>query len=93
MSKGTVKFFDASKGWGFIHMEDGAEIFVHYSAINMGGFKRLEEGQTVQFDVIDVERGKQAVNVSVLENTSKEDFEKIVDTINGSAQKVLKNEE
>lgn len=67
--RGTVKFFDASKGWGFIHMEDGTEIFVHYSAIiNMDGFKHLKEGQTVEFDVIDAERGKQAINVTVVAN-------------------------
>lgn len=91
--QGTVKWFNSQKGYGFITMEDGTDIFVHYSGLNMQGFKQLEEGQLVTFDVIDTEKGKQAVNVTVIENTSKEDFEKIVDAINRSAQNVLNGEE
>jgi len=63
MNKGTVKWFDANKGYGFITMEDGTDIFVHHTGINMEGFRRLEEGQAVQFDVVDGEKGKMAVNV------------------------------
>lgn len=91
--QGTVKWFNSQKGYGFITMEDGTDIFVHYSGLNMQGFKQLEEGQSVTFDVIDTEKGKQAVNITVIENTSKEDFEKIVDAINRSAQNVLNGEE
>lgn len=72
MNKGTVKWFNNAKGYGFITMEDGTDVFVHYSGIiNMDGFKSLEEGQTVTFDVMDVERGKQATNVSVI---SKQEY-------------------
>lgn len=61
--RGTVKWFDSNIGYGFIRSEDGTEIFVHWTGINMEGFKHLREGQTVEFDVVDVEKGKQAVNV------------------------------
>lgn len=72
MNKGTVKWFNNARGYGFITMEDGTDVFVHYSGIiNMDGFKSLEEGQTVTFDVMDVERGKQATNVSVI---SKQEY-------------------
>lgn len=91
--QGTVKWFNNQRGYGFITRDDGTDIFVHYSGLNMQGFKQLEEGQSVTFDVIDTEKGKQAVNVTVIENTSKEDFEKIVDAINRSAQNVLNGEE
>ncbi len=63
MSKGTVKWFNAEKGWGFITAEDGKEVFVHYSAIQGDGFKTLDEGQTVTFDCIEGEKGLQAANV------------------------------
>ncbi|MDD3049314.1 MAG: cold shock domain-containing protein [Bacilli bacterium] len=65
MSTGKVKFFNAEKGYGFITAEDGKDIFVHYSAIQIDGFKTLEEGQAVNFDVVDGDRGPQAANVTV----------------------------
>ena len=93
MNKGTVKWFDNQKGYGFLKMEDGTDIFVHYSGINKEGFKSLTEGQNVEFEIVDVEKGRQATNVTVVMETSKEDFEKMMDTINSSAQKVLNGEE
>ncbi len=61
--KGTVKWFDGSKGYGFITSEDGADVFVHFSAIDGEGFKTLNEGEEVSFDVTDGEKGLQAANV------------------------------
>lgn len=61
--KGTVKWFDAKKGYGFITMEDGNDIFVHYSAIEMDGYKTLRENQEVEFDISEGSKGKQASNV------------------------------
>lgn len=66
MSKGTVKWFNNQKGYGFIFDETGSDVFVHYSGLNMDGFKTLEEGQTVEFDVTEGTKGPQAVNVTVL---------------------------
>ncbi len=66
MSKGTVKWFSNSKGYGFISDENGKDVFVHYSGLNMEGFKSLEEGQTVEFDVVDGAKGPQATNVTKL---------------------------
>lgn len=63
MSKGTVKWFNNQKGYGFISDESGNDVFVHYSGITMDGFKSLEEGQAVEFDVTDGAKGPQAVNV------------------------------
>ena len=63
MNKGTVKWFNAEKGYGFITGEDGNDVFVHFSGIAGDGFKSLEEGQAVQFDVTAGARGDQAVNV------------------------------
>lgn len=63
MSKGTVKWFNNQKGYGFISDESGNDVFVHYSGIAMDGFKSLEEGQAVEFDVTDGTKGPQAVNV------------------------------
>ena len=63
MSTGTVKFFNAEKGYGFIKAEDGKEIFIHYSAIQSDGYKTLEEGQKVQFEIVEGNRGPQAANV------------------------------
>lgn len=64
MEKGTVKWFSAEKGYGFISRENGNDVFVHFSAINMDGFKTLEEGMEVQFEVVDGAKGPQAANVS-----------------------------
>lgn len=65
MSTGKVKFFNAEKGYGFITAEDGKDIFVHFSAIQADGFKTLEEGQAVNFEIVDGDRGPQAANVTV----------------------------
>lgn len=63
MTKGTVKWFNEEKGYGFITCEDGEDVFVHFSAIVADGFKTLKEGQSVAFDIEQGERGKQAANV------------------------------
>ena len=63
MQKGTVKWFNADKGYGFITGEDGNDVFVHFSAIQTDGFKTLEEGQKVTFDEESSDRGPQAANV------------------------------
>ena len=60
---GKVKWFNAEKGYGFIEREDGGDVFVHFSAIQSDGFKTLEEGQSVEFDVVQGNRGEQAANV------------------------------
>ncbi len=66
MVKGTVKWFNATKGYGFISGEDGEDVFVHYSAIEVDGYKTLEEGQEVEFEVVEGEKGPQATNVTTL---------------------------
>ena len=66
MKTGTVKWFNAKKGYGFISDENGDDIFVHFSALNMSGFKVLEEGDKVEFEVIEGEIGPQAANVTKL---------------------------
>ncbi|WP_069998325.1 cold-shock protein [Cellulosilyticum sp. I15G10I2] len=63
MNKGTVKWFNAEKGFGFIERADGDDVFVHFSAIQGDGFKALEEGQAVSFDITQGNRGAQAENV------------------------------
>lgn len=63
---GTVKWFNNQKGYGFITDSDDKDIFVHYTGIIADGFKSLTEGQAVTFDVIDTEKGRQAINVTVV---------------------------
>ena len=63
MQKGTVKWFNAEKGYGFIQSEDGTDVFVHFSAIQGEGYKTLEEGQAVEFEVVQGAKGPQAANV------------------------------
>ena len=65
MIKGTVKWFNESKGFGFLSQKDGDDVFVHYSSIQSSGFKSLTEGQSVEFEVQDGPKGLQAVNVTV----------------------------
>lgn len=66
MNKGTVKWFNNQKGYGFISDEQGNDVFVHYSGLNMEGFKSLEEGAEVEYEVVNGEKGPQAVNVTKL---------------------------
>ncbi|MGD9568833.1 MAG: cold-shock protein [Sedimentibacter sp.] len=66
MKTGTVKWFDSAKGFGFISGEDGKDVFVHFTAILSNGFKNLEEGQKVSYEVVDGQRGPQAANVTVI---------------------------
>ena len=66
MSNGTVKWFNNQKGYGFIADEAGNDVFVHYTGLNMEGFKTLEEGQAVEFEVINGAKGPQAINVTKL---------------------------
>ncbi|MES5952503.1 cold shock protein CspC [Bacillus fungorum] len=61
--QGRVKWFNTEKGFGFIEREDGDDVFVHFSAIQQDGYKSLEEGQQVEFDIVDGARGPQAANV------------------------------
>ena len=66
MEKGKVKWFNSEKGFGFIEREEGNDVFVHFSAIMMDGYKTLSEGMEVQFEVVDGAKGPQASNVSAL---------------------------
>ncbi len=63
MPKGTVKWFNESKGYGFITTEEGKDVFVHYSAIQGDGFKTLAEGESVSFDVVEGDKGPKAANI------------------------------
>ncbi len=63
---GTVKWFNAEKGFGFITTDEGTDVFAHFSQIQKEGFKTLEEGQNVSFDVVESEKGLQAENIEVL---------------------------
>ncbi|MCR5106484.1 MAG: cold-shock protein [Eubacterium sp.] len=67
MANGTVKWFNNQKGYGFITDEEGKDVFVHFSGLNMEGFKTLEEGQKVEFDLTEGEKGPQATNVKVIQ--------------------------
>ena len=66
MAQGTVKFFNAEKGYGFISREQGDDVFVHYSNIQSQGYKSLDEGQRVEFDVAPGKKGEEAQNVRVI---------------------------
>ncbi len=63
MSRGRIKWFNDAKGYGFIEQSDGEDVFVHFSSINMEGFKTLTEGQEVEFELRQTEKGLQAANV------------------------------
>lgn len=63
---GTVKWFNATKGYGFIHRSDGQDIFVHFSAIQGAGYRSLEEGQNVEFTVVEGQKGLQAQDVTIV---------------------------
>jgi CspA family cold shock protein len=65
MARGTVKWFNGDKGYGFIAVEGGQDVFVHFSAITGGGYRSLEEGQKVEFDITQGQKGPQAENVKV----------------------------
>jgi CspA family cold shock protein len=67
MTVGTVKWFNAEKGYGFIAPESGEDVFVHFSAIQASGYRSLEEGQVVEFDVTSGSKGPQAANVRLVE--------------------------
>ena len=66
MSKGTVKWFSNQKGFGFISDEEGNDVFVHYTGLDMDGFKTLEDGAAVEYELSQGKRGPQAVNVKVI---------------------------
>ena len=66
MKKGTVKWFNEEKGFGFISIEGENDVFVHFSAINSDGYKTLKEGQSVEFEITQGEKGAQAANVSII---------------------------
>ncbi|MEL7647862.1 MAG: cold-shock protein [Sedimentibacter sp.] len=66
MNKGTVKWFNAEKGFGFITRDNGKDVFVHFSAIQGNGYKSLEEGQAVSFDITQGNKGEQATNVNII---------------------------
>jgi Cold shock proteins len=67
MEQGRVKWFNSEKGYGFIQGDGGKDVFVHYSAVQMDGFKNLEEGVKVEFEIVEGEKGPQASNVKVVE--------------------------
>jgi CspA family cold shock protein len=66
MASGTVKWFNNAKGFGFIEREEGPDVFVHYSAIESSGYRSLEDGQKVEFEVVEGPKGLQANNVKTL---------------------------
>lgn len=66
MAVGTIKWFNGGKGYGFIAAEDGTDVFLHYSAIQMEGYKTLQEGQKVEFEVVQGQKGPQAENVHLV---------------------------
>ncbi|MFO8070004.1 cold-shock protein [Alkalibacterium sp. f15] len=72
MTTGTVKWFNNQKGYGFLEYNDEDDVFVHFTGINMDGYKALNEGQTVEFEIVEGSRGPQATNVSVVETTNED---------------------
>ena len=75
MAKGTVKWFDTKKGYGFAVNEKGEDVFVHYASITGEGFRCLKEGQTIEYDVVDSEKGLSAKNVHIIEAKQKDKAE------------------
>ncbi len=73
MAKGRVKWFNERKGYGFISQDVGDDVFVHYSAIDGTGFKSLQEGQVVEFDIVQGQRGPQATNVVIIRDDEYDD--------------------
>lgn len=71
---GTVKWFNNQKGYGFISDAEGNDVFVHYSGLNMDGYKSLEEGAAVEFDVTEGAKGPQATNVTVINSCNNQGF-------------------
>jgi CspA family cold shock protein len=67
MTNGTVKWFNAEKGYGFLSSEESGDVFVHFSALKMDGYKTLKEGQSVSFEIVEGEKGPQAANVTISE--------------------------
>ncbi len=67
VSRGVVKWFNVEKGYGFIQQDNGNDIFVHYTGIQGEGFRKLEEGQAIEFDVTDGKKGPQAINVVIVD--------------------------
>jgi len=75
MAKGRVKWFNERKGYGFISQDEGEDVFVHYSAIDGAGFRTLQEGQVVEFDIVEGRRGPQATNVVLIKDDEYSDDE------------------
>ena len=72
MTVGKVKWFDIRKGWGFIEQEDGEDVFVHYSSLEGDGFRKLADGDGVEFDIVQGDKGLQAENVKRLSASDSE---------------------